>query len=333
MYVSEACGIALLLLTLSNGAAAPQEGQQQRLTIHFPREIKPETITMESAVYGNGLVMRGVKMQEGVYDYSLEVAGAKSLKLLIYCPGYKMAAAEFKIPDLTMRPFVPSLEKLPTTRLKGRLVDFSRQGLPGRTLFLNYSVLEAMHYFGYVDGPVPIIEVTKATTDADGRFVLEVPTFTDDPFFQKYNDLPGEFQLSLRHGQRLPDETLRPNRFASQMDYADSLTVIEVRYGILSGKLGQEFFQQNNLKGDLTPYIRSVDSVPFSIRLDAVTDDGKKTYNANLTSDGKFEVGLPPGKYDLDLVVLGPGFRLKQRIAVEKGIVIEEDREHIVTRP
>jgi len=117
------------------------------------------------------------------------------------------------------------------------------------------------------------------------------------------------------------------------MSYTEPFLVVEVRRGILSGQLGKEFLRLHNLTGDLTPYIRSADSIPFSICLDAVRDGGKSFYNANLASDGRFEVELPPGTYDLKLVVMGSGYTLKQRIPVENGIVVEENRRKVVIRP
>jgi hypothetical protein len=108
---------------------------------------------------------------------------------------------------------------------------------------------------------------------------------------------------------------------------------MEIRLGTLSGRLGNAFLRRHGLTSDLTPYIQSVNSIPFSIRLDAAASGGQIFYNANLKPDGTFEVGVPPGTYDLNLLVLGPGFRLKEKIPVENGIVIQEKRRQIVNLP
>jgi hypothetical protein len=336
LHLSLACMIAAMLAEPTLFGQAPATSAFQ---IHIPTEIKPETVMIYFGVsYGQGFSSSTVTTKQGVYDYPLAVADrASSLKLLIYIPGYKMVTEEFHGMDLkTPKIFVPALRALPTVPLTGRLVDSSNHPIPNQNLVLKQD-LEDMNYFSQYDGGGDYIEIGRTRTDADGAFKFDVPAFPDDPYFEKdFRDGNERIFLSSLGTVFRDDDTLQPSRLSAQKSYPDTLVVRKTQHGILSGLLGKTFLQQNGVTGDMSRYIDSVDSVPFSIRLDAEMDippDGHVFYNANLKADGTFEVSIPPGIYDLTFLVLGPGFELQKEISVEKGLLIQEGQEKIVQRP
>jgi len=320
----------LILLALSGIACVGLRQQTADFVIRLPQEVQPEWVTIET--FGTRLAFGELDTKKGVYDYPVDVKSAESLKLLIYYPGYKLVAAEFSKDALkTRQTFVPPLEKLPTTPLEVRLVNSKQQPLSDQTLHLWYDLVEAMPFFGYVDGPVPHLLIATVKTNERGAVTLEVPTFAEDPFFEKYKTVAlevvfppedpsfqscneGQFSVSSKSEFRSwRDDTLCPGSFPTEKSYNEPLIITKTEHGTLSGQLDTALLQRHGLTGDLTPYINSVNNVPFGISLHATAGNGQVNYNAKLKSDRTFEVNLAPGKYDLILMVLGPGGTLAGR--------------------
>jgi hypothetical protein len=126
-----------------------------------------------------------------------------------------------------------------------------------------------MGYFGYLDGSVPILPIGTIKTDSNGVFILTLPSFVDDPFFNG-----GRFQLYGENG------TLTPNSFEAQKVY-EYLVVKRVQKGTLRGKLGKQVFQENDLSPDLRVYVRRGDTFPTRLELWATRAAGA-SFNANL---------------------------------------------------
>jgi hypothetical protein len=147
-------------------------------------------------------------------------------------------------------------------------------------LTVHYFLTEAMPYFGYIDGSVPILPIDRVKTDSKGEFRVRVPSLLEDPFFQSSSPgLAGQFELANEEGTRGWDRTLAPNSFLAQKDYKP-LVVRKTRTGILSGQLGKQFFRQNNLSDDLTVYVRPEDTIPTLIQLQATIRSGAWGFNA-----------------------------------------------------
>src|SRR5688500_1482817 len=94
----------------------------------------------------------------------------------------------------------------------GRLVNSSNQPLPGQPLSVSYSFAEGRRHFNIIDGPTTSIPIANGTTDASGSFTVDVPSFRDDPFFQRYTVAGHEgFHLSSTGSgfNAFGDDTLR----------------------------------------------------------------------------------------------------------------------------
>src|SRR5262245_27695588 len=265
------CWLLLLFLPSLAVLAHSQEATRQGFTISLPLSVNPETVKIHAGVYGRGLSLREVGTKPGVYDYPIDVANsdvglAMALKLLVYIPGYRMVASEFSDAELqTGRVFIPPLNPLPVALVTGRLLDSAGRPLPDEMLTVHYSLTEAMPYFGYIDGSVPILPIEKVKTDSNGEFKVRVPSLLEDPFFQSNSPvLAGAFELANEEGTRVWDRTLAPNSFLAQKAYKP-LVVRKTRTGILSGQLGKQFFRQSNLSDDLMAYVRPGDTIPTLI--------------------------------------------------------------------
>jgi len=320
----------ILLLAWPALAGSQQVATTSTFTVSLPLNVSPETVLIEAGIFGQGLHLSQVQTKPGVFDYLIRlndssVGPAKSLKLLIYIPGYRIVAPEFKESELTAgRVFIPPLVDLRTTIVKGVLLDSSSRPLAGQTLRVDYTLTDAMSYFGYLDGGVRNIPIGSTKTDSKGEFTISVPSLLDDPFFQK----SPRFELSTEDGTFFWDPTLNPHSLPAQRTY-EPLVIRKTQRGIVSGRLGKEFLQQNGLSGDLRAYVRPGDTIPLEIALRATTRDQGASFNADLQMDGSFEVRLPPGEYDLVLWVS----QIEKKIPVQSGFVVEEGKRLIIARP
>ncbi len=328
-------GAVLMLGSPSPGQDVGYLIPTRTFQIRFPREFKSESVMIQYGIYGRGGVFGEVRTTKGIHDYVLrvddlsgEIRRATSLKLLLYAPGYQMVAAEIDFARLgAPYAFTPVPVTLPKLRMSGQLVDSAHMPLPGQTLTLTYTFIEAMRYFGYIDGMVPTIKIDTVITDLEGRFSFEIPDFAKDPFFQRYRSdkyAAGRFYMSSENRQDGPDDKLSPTGFTVQTIYPKPFIVTKTLHGTLRGRLSGSFLREYGSTGDLTSYIRSVDSAPFSIRLEARTMPGQRSYNAMVQADGTFLVNLPPGTYVLRLFVFGPGSTLKHEIPLQAKVVIKE---------
>src|SRR6185436_15438552 len=140
-------------------------------TVSIRLNVNPEPVQIQTGVYGRGLSLSEVRTRSGVYDYPIDISNsgvgtARSLKLLIYIPGYRMVASEFSAAELQPgKLFIPPLEPLPTAVVKGRLLDSGDKPLIDQTLRVEYHLIEAMGYFGYVDGGVPSMDIGSVRTN------------------------------------------------------------------------------------------------------------------------------------------------------------------------
>jgi hypothetical protein len=325
----------LLLFLPSVVLAQSQQASKQGLTVSLPLNVNPETVKIQAGVYGRGLSLTEVQTKPGVYDYPIDVATfgvdpATALKLLVYIPGYRVVASEFRDAELqTGRVFIPPLNALPVAVVIGQLLDSVGKPLPDQTLNINYFLVEAMAYFGYFDGIVRSLPIDRVKTDSKGEFTVRLPSLLEDPFFQSTSpNLVGQFRLANEEDFGGYDQTLAPNSFPAQEAYRP-LVVRKTRTGTLSGQLGKHFFRQNNLSDDLAVYVRPHDTIPTEIELQATIHSGEWGFNANLEADGSFEVKVPAGEYDLELWVPG----IERKIVVQSAVVVGENERRVLIVP
>lgn len=322
------------VLFAQQGPVAPAAGPP--ITISVPRYINPEAVFINYGFYGTGLAMGQLLTRAGVHDYligppSPEIGAPSSLKLLIYIPGYRMVAKEISGEALQNGTvFVPTLVPLPTTIVKGQLVDSAGQPLGNESLKVDYMLTEQMGYYGYIDGHVGSFHVADTVTSENGEFSFGVPALLDDPFFASFAEgqfaSRGSFDIKSAGNHGFVDPTLAPNSFPAQKTY-EPLTIRKTRKGTLTGKLGREFLRQNSLSEDLRAYVRPRDTIVTGIQLLASWERG--AFYATLIPDGTFELQVPAGKYDIEIWVEAEA----RRITLEKDIVVEEGRQSALERP
>jgi len=317
------------LLIASIGFA---QEQNTTFVLRLPRGVKPETAAIHYSVSSvRGGLITSARVQKDKFDYPLlpadrpfDVGPFRALKILLYVPGYRMVTANFGAEELARaRIFEPTLEALPTTQFHGQLLDSKNEPRPSQSLSLDYNLLEAMPFFGYLDGSVPTIPIATFQTDKSGAFSVDIPALTEDPFFKE-----GSFVLI----SRLPGSSpLSPNRFTPQQA-SQRHVITQTMAGTFSGRLGKDFFALKGLASDvkLLPPPAYIDRL--NVELMVQDTSGGWTRFDLLKGDGTFELQLPPGKYDVS-VNIEVGKEKRKTVSVLQGLIIREGEREVLELP
>jgi len=308
-------GVALAL-TATAWAQANVE-RTPMLRVHLPDEVAPEKATLIFGEYGEGLTMGPRVLQKGKYDYSFSLWDrATSVKVLLYCPGYRMVTAEFSLEGAApIVSFEPHFDELPKTALCVRMVDSEGSPLAHEPFSLHHD-LAPHKYFGYLDGMTHGATIASGTTGADGTCTLLVPSLLDDPYFGKHSFPPDmAFEIRTPRNQRHPDQDLSPATIPVKRAYSQPIIVTVSARAHLHGHVAIPYVRAHQLFGTVTPYTyedKHGRTGPTRVELRAEVSDGGRSFNCMLLRDGSFSVKLPPGTYDLVLVELGEGGTIRR---------------------
>jgi hypothetical protein len=313
----------LLILAWAIGSTHAQSSQ----VIQIPAEVRAGT-----TVYA---FTDGARMNSGVKtpgDFRFEVPPTS--KLMLYVPGYAVVVHDFtsRVED-SAQPFVPRLVPLPPLRVTARLVDSSSQPIPDERVSIAYRFSPTFPFFGILDGNMPVISLSSATTDSVGAFAVDVPSRTGDPVLQRY----GEGSVCLWDSTVTDsgcgfDPTLRPNTFLPGSLTAATIVIVRTELGTLAGRLGPEYLEQHRASGDPRQYARVV-AEPTGPTAAAF---GLLARYAHVAVDGTFSISLPKGTYNVTFVILkanSPMAQNEQRDLLQSGVDIEEGRVHRIDRP
>ena len=139
-------------------------------------------------MHGHGLCLRFVELSESTSVVDLEklVAACGSadhdsrpieeVKALLLIPGFSVASYEGPYADAEWN---PRPRELPRFLLEGRI---DPAPVIPMTVTVSYSLVEAMHFFGYTDGSVPRIDLGATSVGMEGRFRLDIPNLLHDQF-------------------------------------------------------------------------------------------------------------------------------------------------------
>lgn len=179
------------------GGTADGEAARPFIVLEAPEGVATEDALVEYGLYGKGLCLIERRFEKGSRRLELSVEPSvcsvfgqdledpRSAKAVAYFPGFRVVALELDW-DEVRAPTVwrPDLERLATAPVYGRVVGPTGEPLKGRTVRLDYFPAEMAAIFGSVHGMVPRFELGRATSDADGRFWVEVPWLLGDAFFK-----------------------------------------------------------------------------------------------------------------------------------------------------
>jgi hypothetical protein len=255
----------------------------------------------------------------------------KSVKILIYVPGYKVVAAEFDAKKLlTARTFISKLQPLPMIPLTVRLTDSKRHAIAGEKVALELYLRE-MEYFGYADGAINPVTVATGTTSPSGELTARVPAIPDDPYFARGTQLTEYegFHLTLTERAR-GDKGYDcvPPAISFRKSYPQPVTVKLVHRGKISGRIAQSFFARHGFERqmEVLPQRHDAAASPVSI---GFRKRGERGWGGvSLGADRTFAYSLPPGHYDVIMQARSDG--KCQEIILRQDVVVEENADLVI---
>lgn len=152
-------------------------------------EVPTASATAEVGLYGRGLCLRQVETGDNgkvVVDTDELAADCSSgshdfrpidrIRIVLLAQGHGVVTDES---GTASRSWKPELTTLPTFQLRARI---SPPPPGGASIAIDYSLIEAMSFFNYIDGSVPRVHLGSADVDSEGRFGVEIPDLRQDPF-------------------------------------------------------------------------------------------------------------------------------------------------------
>jgi hypothetical protein len=272
-----------------------------------------------------------VETRRDTHEYPIDLGDATSVKLLIYCPGYKMVAAEFKAKEVSgSKPFAPPFRRLPMAPLGVRLVDSKGRPISREGVSVKHGLCE-MEYFGYMDGLTWQATVATATTGADGEIAIEVPSLLDDPFFASHRRLPVGFSLTLpQHRGGTYGWEFVPAMIPAQRNYPEPVMVTVAYRGKISGRVQRSFLARHNLRTEAYRARRGRPKDYYPLWLGARSKVGRSGMVEAIRRDGTFSMVLPAGTYDLSIEVLTETGRFLRKLPVQAGFVLGENENRVI---
>lgn len=160
--------------------------------IRLPQSVDTTGLSIEYFMTGPfGGVGQWVKTKPDVREYeinaSYEGKPAKTLKAIVYCPGYGIALIRASsLVNRAARNATVELKPLLSVRLQGRVIMPEGRGKADFGVEVWYLALWANRFFGVMDGPVTQLLVASGDVQPDGSFTMLVPDFSRDPVVNSF---------------------------------------------------------------------------------------------------------------------------------------------------
>jgi hypothetical protein len=127
-----------------------------------------------------------------VIDTSRENKPARTLKIIVYCPGYGIELLNIpSLADLSAMSASVELKPLPAVHLSGKIVTPEGGALKDFKIEVIYSAYWGHEFFGIVDGFVTTFKLVSAEVKQDGSFSVALPDFTRDPAIAPFMEKGG----------------------------------------------------------------------------------------------------------------------------------------------
>jgi hypothetical protein len=201
--------IFIIVTTFVVSAALVVAAQGRRPSIdntfllRFPRTVDTTGLSISYFLTGPfGGYGSYVRTKSNVREYVIETLyegkSAKTLKAIIYCPGYGvelLSASPLTVPS-GISPFV-ELKTLPSIPLSGKVVLPKGRSVTSPKIEVVYSAYWSHQFFGISDGAVITFKVASTDVAEDGSFSIMVPDFTRDPVVTSF-EKKGVLRLMAR---------------------------------------------------------------------------------------------------------------------------------------
>jgi hypothetical protein len=199
--------VAVIMLALLPAYAGRAQAQNlsgsQSFLLRLPAKVDTTGLQFSYFMTGAfGEVFNFVKATPTVHDYEIDTSyknmPAKTLKIIIYCPGYSIEL--LNIPSLTGlsdKSASVELKPLPAVRLTGKIVAPERNARKNFKIEVSYVVYWVREFFGSAVGFRTTFKLASVGALRDGSFSVAVPDFTRDPAIASFKR-KGAIELRAR---------------------------------------------------------------------------------------------------------------------------------------
>jgi hypothetical protein len=331
-FVCTVCGPLVLCISVAAASAntAHASAQGKTLQICIPQEIDPGKLTLLRGTYGNGLSLSQLDTKKGVREYEIDLRDATSVRLLIYCPGYRMVTTDIDVTQVSgSETFSPQFVELPMVPLRVRLVDTKGRPVVGEEVLLRHTLLE-MKYFSYLDGRVHLVVVATATTDADGEIEVEVPSLSEDPYFSHGDERwPIGFEVRFpRSRTGIYGCDFVPRVIPAQASYPNPVAVKLVYRGMISGRVTDSFVRRALAEA---PVDEGPTTTSYSVTVMARPRGESHATGRRVAVDGTFSMKLPTGSYELSAEIRRDGGETLRQVRIDEGFALGEKEHRVLT--
>ena len=162
--------------------------------LRFPTKVDTTGLQIHYFITGDfGGVGGFVRTKPGLHGYvidtSYENKPAKTLKIIVYCPGYGVEL--INVPSLAASSAggaYVALKPLPSVQLSGRIVAPEGSARKDFKIEVSYLAYWDHEFFGIGDGISAIIKLASADVRQDGSFSVAIPDFARDPALDSFRE-------------------------------------------------------------------------------------------------------------------------------------------------
>lgn len=202
----------LCILTTSHVRAQPPPPRSSLpFRIHLPEAVDTKDLEITYYLLGPfGGYGSFVRTKAGVHEYEIDTSyerkPARSLKAVIYCPGYRMETLNYpSLADLREQSAEIRLKPLAAIPFSGKVLLPVRLRAAEVRVEVSLAASWECEFFGLMDCLYAPYKVTSAEVAEGGRFSVMLPDLAHDPVFGSYKR-PGEFIFTVsehKSGKRL----------------------------------------------------------------------------------------------------------------------------------
>lgn len=196
--------IALATLTAHIGRAQTQRvSDSHSFLLRLPTTVDTTDLQVSYFMTGafggyGGFVRTKPNVRDYVIETSYENKPAKTLKIIIYCPGYGIESLNIpSLADLSAESASVELKPHSSVRLSGKIVLPEGSGRKDFKIEAMYLAYWGHEFFGIYDGPVTTFKIASADVTPDGSFSIAVPDFARDPVVASFKE-KGVLRLRAR---------------------------------------------------------------------------------------------------------------------------------------
>jgi hypothetical protein len=206
-FIMKAFIIVVTSLVLFGGDAEPARTQRQTegelFFFHLPKTIDTAYLSINYFLSGPFGGYGGfVRTKPNTWDYAIETSyenkPARTLKAIIFCPGYEMKLVNVpSLDDSSVVDATVELKPLSSIRLSGKVILPKSHGVADLRIEATYLAYWGHEFFGIADGMISAFTVASTSVSEDGSFSTTVPDFAHDSSIKSFKQ-KGVVRLTLR---------------------------------------------------------------------------------------------------------------------------------------